>query len=50
MAKKPTSRRNKGTFPKGRSGNPNGRRCDLAGVGQHCVGVGEMLAHGEFLK
>ena len=25
MAKKPTSRRKKGTFPKGRSGNPNGR-------------------------
>ncbi len=25
MTKKPTSRRKKGTFPKGRSGNPNGR-------------------------
>ncbi len=25
MARKPTSRRKKGTFPKGRSGNPNGR-------------------------
>ncbi len=25
MAKKPTSRRKKGTFPKGRSGNPKGR-------------------------
>ncbi len=25
MAMKPTSRRKKGTFPKGRSGNPNGR-------------------------
>lgn len=25
MAKKPTSRRKKGAFPKGRSGNPNGR-------------------------
>ena len=25
MAKKPTSRRKKGTFLKGRSGNPNGR-------------------------
>ena len=25
MAKKPTNRRKKGTFPKGRSGNPNGR-------------------------
>ncbi len=28
MAKKPTSRRTKGTFQKGRSGNPNGRPKD----------------------
>ena len=25
MTRKPTSRRKKGTFPKGRSGNPKGR-------------------------
>ncbi len=25
MTKKPTNRRKKGTFPKGQSGNPNGR-------------------------